>query len=364
MSARSPSRFPEVLGHETPIAWLRGALASGRLPHAMVFVGPDGIGKRTVAGLVAAALLCERPSDPPCGECNACRRLAHGAHPDLFTVGREPRKSADASAPDDIDGDDASDDDGAAETKRVITVKQIRALCEHAAFGPREGRARVFIVDPADRMNVNAQNALLKTLEEPPGRAVVILVTARAHLLLPTVRSRCLSVRFAAMHVTDLAARLPAVGVPEAEAAERAALAGGRPGLAIEIDLARVLRRRNDALVMLESLARGPRALAQLPTLSAAIVGEGGEAEVLDGLEVIEALLRDAALCACDGPADALLHADLAARIRPLGRALGGVRAADLIRGIERLRNRMRFHPNEKLLADTLLAAIAGGPIP
>src|SRR6185436_1297399 len=107
-----------------------------------------------------------------------------------FVVGREPRKkgeSASSAAPapaEDADDAEADSADESGELSRVISVKQIRALCEHAAFGPREGRARVFVIDPADRMNAAAQNALLKTLEEPPGSAVLILVTARAHLLL------------------------------------------------------------------------------------------------------------------------------------------------------------------------------------
>lgn len=368
----NPARFEEVLGLAAPVTWLRGAIASGRLPHAMVFVGPEGIGKNTVARLVAAALLCEEPTDPPCGACASCRRLAHGSHPDLFVIGREPRKRAASARPADdaVETDDADEDageeaeDSSGELSRVIAVKQIRRLCEHAAYSPREGRARIFILDPADRMNVAAQNAILKTLEEPPGRAVLILVTARAHLLLPTVRSRCLSVRFAAMHVGELAARLAARGISGTEAATRAALAGGRPGRAIELDLARVGRRRDEVLTMLEAAARGPRALAQLPELTAAIVGEGGEAELLEGLELLEALLRDAALCACDGPVEALLHADLSARIRPLGRTVGGGRASELIVGIERMRNRLRFNLNEKVVADCLVAAIAGGPVP
>ena len=359
---KAPSRFDEVIGHERPISLVRQMLASGRLPHALVFQGPEGVGKGIVAKLLAAALLCDAPEDRPCGRCDVCVRVAHASHPDLFVVGREARKGKPGD--DDSDEDDGASQGSSGETSRVIKVDQIRNLTAHAAFAPREGRSRVFVVDPADRMNVAAQNALLKTLEEPPGSSVLVLVTSRPHLLLPTVRSRCLAVRFAAMPVPALARRLQSLEFAPEDAMQRAALAGGRAGIALGLDLASVRARREEVLRVLERLSGGPRALADLAGMAGVLSGDGEEATLLEGLELVEALLRDAALAASGAPVETLVHADLEERTAGLGERLGRSRAAALVRSVERLRNDLRFNPNEKILADCLWAAVAGGPLP
>jgi DNA polymerase-3 subunit delta' len=279
-------------------------------------------------------------------------------------VGRESRKAKGQANESEAGADEPDPGDSGGEASRVIKVSQIRDLTIHAAYAPREGKWRVLSVDPADRMNASAQNALLKTLEEPPGRAVLILVTSRPHMLLPTVRSRCLSVRFAAMPVPDLAARLEALGFDRAEALMRAALAGGRAGAALRLKLAEVRDRREAVLATLEGLARDRGALAELGRANALLLGDGEESTLLEGLDLIEAILRDAALSASRAPASALVHADLAPRIEALGLRLGRSRAATLVRAVERLRADLRFNPNEKIMADCLWAAIAGGPVP
>jgi DNA polymerase-3 subunit delta' len=364
----------ELLGQAAALTLLERAVVSGRLPHAMLFHGPDGVGKRTAALRLAAALQCanreERGEKPACGRCDACLQIAHGNHPDLFLVERRPRKGAttaaateepDDEADDEADEVEASPAKGRAPLRNFIVVDQIREVTRHAGSSPRQGKVRVFVIDPADRMNAEAQNALLKTLEEPPGRSVLILVASRPHALLPTVRSRCFRVPFGAMPVDELAAALAKSGMPAAEARTRAALAAGRPGYAIQLDVAELTERREFVLRALETMAGGAAGLAELAPLAKELAGDDAS-DLARSLDWIEALLRDAAVAGIGGGAP--ISADLAPRLAKLGTILGPARASTLMLSAGRLREQLRLNLNRTLVAEAMLAAVAGGPEP
>ncbi|HEX6852855.1 MAG TPA: DNA polymerase III subunit delta' [Candidatus Polarisedimenticolaceae bacterium] len=359
----------ELLGQSAALTLLERAVLSGRLPHAMLFHGPEGVGKRTAALRLAAALQCanrEPHGDTPaCGRCDACLQVAHGNHPDLFLVDRRPRKGAAATEEPDDEGDDdevdASPAKGRAPLRNFIVVDQIREVTRHAGSSPRQGKVRVFVIDPADRMNTEAQNALLKTLEEPPGRSVLMLIASRPHALLPTVRSRCFRVPFGAMAVDGLAAALAASGMHAAEARTRAALAGGRPGYAKALDVAELTERREFVLGAIEKMAGGASGLAELAPLAKDLAGDDA-ADLAQSLDWIEALLRDAAVAAVGGGSP--ISADLAPRLAELGRNLGPARASTLMLSAGRLREQLRLNLNRTLVAEAMLAAIAGGPTP
>lgn len=355
---------PEVLGQEGARTLLARVLGSGRIPHALLFQGPEGTGKRLVAERFAAALLCESGATDACGSCGTCRKVAHGNHPDLFRIERLPKDEKHGAAfavPESLDTGDEESGGGSDELRPFIVIEQIRWLNEHSAYAPREGRRRIFIIDPADRMTAASQNALLKTLEEPAGASILILIAARPHTLLPTVRSRCLAVRFGPVSPAALARGLEARGSAPEDAMARAALSGGRPGLAIALDLAALRRRREEILSALESLAADPSGLARLPEMADAVAGDK-EDDLLERLEVVEGLLRDAARAAV--APEGLLHADLADRLEALGRRIAPSRAAELVAAVERLRGLLRIHVNRTLVAEALLSAVAGGPIP
>jgi DNA polymerase-3 subunit delta' len=357
--------FPEILGHERARNVLSRILASGRLPHAFLFHGPEGVGKGVVARLFANSLVCTQPGTDAtgCGSCPACRKAAHGNHPDVLVVTRLPKKDRRTDAELDDDEDDGEEVPAAkgGELRPFIVVQQIRELNHHATYAPREGRRRVFIVDPADRMHAESQNALLKTLEEPGSLTVIVLVASRPHVLLPTVRSRCFQVGFGAMAPEALALGLQARGMEPHEARARATLAGGRPGRALSLDLPALSARRDGLLTALEALAASPRSASELGDFADRIVGEG-EADLLEGLDLVMALLRDAARAVSGG--GAILHADLAPRIDKLGRALGAGRAAEIVALADRLRGDLRLNINKALLCETLLAGVAGAPLP
>lgn len=358
--------FRDILGHDRALALLRGALASGRLPHALLFHGPEGVGKATVARRLAMAFLCEAGggSGEGCGHCAVCLRVERGLHPGFLVVGRLPAKRSGKglAGPEPAEASEVAE--AGEETpalRKEILVDQIRDMSEHAAFAPREGRGRVFVVDAADRMNLAAQNALLKTLEEPAGRSVFVLVTARPRLLLPTIRSRCVAVAFAPLAVGELAESLARRGMPAEEARARAELAAGRPGLALRLDVGASLERREAAVRALDTLAGSREAAGRLPAFAADLAGSSEE-DFVERLEVAASLLRDAAR-ACLDPASAP-PAGGAQRLASIGRRIGPARAYEIVRSIERLRGELRFNLNRTLAAEALLAAVAGGPVP
>ncbi len=180
-----------IRGHDRVVDDLRRGLTQGRFPHALLFVGPEGIGKRSLARKLAQSLLCERSSEPaldPCEECPACLQVMAGTHPDVLEVARP-------------------------EDKHELPIRVIRDLCRDLSLKPMRGGRRVAIVDDADAINDEAANAFLKTLEEPPPGSVLILVGTSAEAQLDTIVSRCRVVRFEPLPESELAALLIEQGV-------------------------------------------------------------------------------------------------------------------------------------------------------
>jgi DNA polymerase-3 subunit delta' len=195
-------RFEEIRGQETAIATLRRAIRGEKVPHAYLFTGPAGVGKALAARALAMALNCEEAGDDGCGACLSCTKTARGIHPDLITVGLP-------------------------EKKKRIPIDAVRELERSLLIRPHEGRVKLAIIDPADALTDAAANALLKTLEEPRPGAYLVLVTARASALLPTVRSRCQLVRFRPLATGTVRELLSEGGHDGERAAVAAALSGG-----------------------------------------------------------------------------------------------------------------------------------------
>src|SRR5688572_8215528 len=223
------------VGHARVQALLRQAVIRGRVPQTMLFAGPEGVGKHTVALSLAQAINCPKSAEGiACGKCSACTRIAKGQFSDVVEVDN---------------GDIAS-----------ISIKSIRErVLDLVGYRPFEGQRRVFIIDPADALSVQAQDALLKTLEEPPPATVLILISAYPDSLRPTVLSRCRRVRFGVLTEAEVAQVLTSRhGMDAALARARAGLSGGSVAQALALDGGVLEDDREAAWDMLRTAAAAP----------------------------------------------------------------------------------------------------------
>jgi DNA polymerase-3 subunit delta' len=209
--------WPALVGHEVVWGRLTALLAAERLPHALLFSGPPGIGKARLARRLAGRLACTASgADRPCGECGGCRQVLAGTHPDLLAFAAPDRTRKESR-------------------KKEIGIEHARALKRFVHLHAVAAGRKMAIIDDADRLSIAAQNALLKTLEEPPGQALIVLVTASPGALLPTVRSRCQRVLCRPLGDAQVAEVLAAGGVDADEAAALVAVADGSPGRALAL---------------------------------------------------------------------------------------------------------------------------------
>jgi DNA polymerase-3 subunit delta' len=222
--------WSRILGHDGVIERLCESIERGRLSHAYLFVGPDGIGKELLARELAKALLCARNTREACDQCPSCQKTEHGNHPDVAFVRRAERTALSPQPP------LRSRRGGAGVRGRTqIVIGQVREeIQEPIAYKAFEGRYKIFVVADAEQMTEEAQNCLLKTLEEPPPRSLLVLLATRLEPFLDTVVSRCQIVRFRPL-ATALVERILIEGhaVETGLARVLARLSGGSPGRAL-----------------------------------------------------------------------------------------------------------------------------------
>src|SRR5215469_16169677 len=262
--------FSEFLGNERIVAALRGTLRASRVPHALLFTGPRGVGKFTLARMFAQAANCGRLQDDFCGQCATCKRISlladpqklieqglveRGENADAATVERVPlilqsHPDVWVLAPDPVRLKNPV-------VRPMLRIGQLRAVQRAAYFQPM-GRRRVFILDGVETMRWDVANVFLKILEEPPDSATLILTAPSPYALLPTIVSRCLQFHFAPLPQTAVEKILKErTGRKPADIKLAAQLAEGSPGRAIEMDVAGAAQSRKNALRILERAARG-----------------------------------------------------------------------------------------------------------
>lgn len=216
--------FRDVIGRKQVVEHLKNSIRLNRVSHAYIFHGEDGIGKNFIADIFAAALLCEQESDEPCGICKSCMQVSGGNHPDLLHVLHE---------------------------KATIGVDDIREqLGNDIGVKPYSSRYKIYIIDEAEKMTEAAQNALLKTIEEPPAYAVIILLTNNLNAFLPTILSRCVTLSMKTVPKELVKDYLMAhCQIPDYQAEIAAAFSGGNLGKAIlYASSEEFVNRRDDVL--------------------------------------------------------------------------------------------------------------------
>lgn len=367
--------FSEFLGNERIVTALRGALRAERVPHALLFTGPRGVGKFTLARMFAQAANCERVKDDFCGECATCQRIALLAEPQRLTEQglAERGESADAATVERVPLILQSHPDvwalvpdpvrlKAPVARPMLRIGQLRAVQRAAYFQPM-GRRRVFILDGADTMRWDVANVFLKILEEPPGSATLILTAPSPYSLVPTIISRCLQFHFAPLPQADVEKILQ--DKTERKPAERklaAQLAEGSPGLAIEMNLEQASHQRRNALRILERAARG-EGFAQLFAETAALVKDR-ESSFEEQIAVFYGLLSDLLELTAHVKNPTLRNAPLVKELTLLASLVNTAWVMRAISGFDELHAGARRNLNRQLGLDALAASLVTIPGP
>lgn len=327
--------WENILGQREPKRRLRRLLETDRLPHALLFSGPEGVGKRRTAEALAATLLCSSPAaGHPCGTCESCRAFSRGIHPDFFFVVPE----------------------AVGKGARSIRIEAMRALGSALARPPELAPRQVALIDDAQRMNEAAANSFLKTLEEPTGDVVFLLVTDMRAALLDTIVSRCLEIPFGPLALPELSEVLHRHGVEAEEAAALAALADGSAGRALALHAEGALRRREEAVSL---LARLP----QIPPLSLWAEGKKWGAlsreEAGEWLRSLRLTLRD--VLALYGGAAPRYNVGLEAPVAEIAARFSEARVFSMLADVKEAERRLlSSNVNIRLLVEALLLSLAG----
>jgi DNA polymerase III subunit delta' len=319
--------FSQILGHERQKDILRRAVDSGRLAHAYLFEGPEGIGKRLMALALVRAVFCQDGNG--CGNCSACRKVDHHNHPDLHIL--EP--------------------DGAS-----IKIEQIRGLQKELSYRPLEAPKKVCLIDGAEKLNPSAGNSLLKTLEEPTGDALLILITARPEGVLSTIRSRCQRLPFVRLPQEKLRqVLLERLGVDETQSHILTALSEGSFKKALGKDRDLYLDKRRTLLKSLTALSPG----SIIPLFELARQLSEQKEQLPEILEMFQAFYRDLLLFRHGRPEQELVNIDLLDKIR---RTAGRETVASLLRKLDAIvasRRQLERNVNRQLAMDVLLLHLA-----
>jgi DNA polymerase-3 subunit delta' len=362
--------FGDFLGNARIVSALRGMLSRGRVPSALLFTGPRGIGKYTLARMFAQAANCERLQDDFCGVCPTCLRIARLAHPGpLVEAGLGERgEGADAAAVERMPLILETHPDvwlivpdpvrlRTPVARPVIRVGQLRAVQRAAYFKP-QGRRRVFILDGADTMRWNDADLFLKILEEPPESATLILLATTPDALLPTIRSRCLQFHFAPVPAGDIEGFLK--DHSDRKPAQRtlaAQLSSGSPGAALALDLEESVRLRRSVLNLLDQAVSAEK-YGEIFAATAQLSKQ--EQESFENILVLFYSLLTDLLESSEGSKSSLLrNPDLRKEVEALGKKINWEWVLRATRGLDTLEGRMRRNIGRQLGLDSLVTSLS-----
>ncbi|MDD5541754.1 MAG: DNA polymerase III subunit delta' [Acidobacteriia bacterium] len=329
--------LPDFMGNEHIIQTLRRALSAGRLPHAMLFTGPEGVGKRTLALRISKALNCLKGGEEFCGECSSCRKIEAGSHPDVVWVTVE-------------------------EGKQFLQIDQIRRAREDVFFQPFEGRYRIFIFDAAERMRSDAANSILKMLEEPPPQTKLFLLTSNFHSLLPTIRSRCQIFSFSPLPLSIVRRALDTrteMSTPDRDLCAR--LAQGSIGRALSLDLELHRTLRAEVFEFLRG-ALTPRSAGTTLALAESMGKDKESFE--DRLNILYGLIHDVFYLLHRGDPAFLTNIDLLADLTKLSARVDEAWVDKTVATLDVIREGLRRSINRRMALEDLSFVMAEGALP
>ena len=324
--------FAAVVGHKDVIQHLKNASVYGRVSHAYLFSGEPGSGKKLLSSLFATLLECRKSSENPCFACESCRKAVNMNHPDIIYVHHEK--------PD------------------VITVDEIRSqVVSTVGIRPYESEYKIYIIDEAEKMNPQAQNALLKTIEEPPVYAVIMLLSSNPDALLETIRSRCVRLNLRAVSDEEVLQYLQTdMQLPDYEAEIVRAFAQGNIGRARDAASGSALREISARVVAL---------MKQLREMKTYEIGEivkemsENKKDIHSYLDMIELWFRDVLLYKATQDADSMVFRRELVEIRRESAESSYEGLDKILKAVERARTRLRANVNFDLTMELLFMTIA-----
>ncbi len=317
--------FSSIEGQDRAINYLKRSLGQARLGHALLFTGPEGVGKKATALALAQVLNCQdQQGQDACGVCSACKKIMDHHHPDIQVVAPEGQ---------------------------YIKIDQIREQVQHQVLlNPMEGRVKVYIIDAADSMTVEAANSLLKILEEPPSFVVLVLIATQPFLLLDTIRSRCQEVRFHPLPISLMATWVQQhLGLGKLEALALARLSGGRPAEAQRLAGTEAQSLRRLVIEQLrETFNSGRWAQATQALMET-------RSELPEALGMMLSWFRDVLLLSAGGPQELVVNVDYLDELNHWAQAAPQTRWAQDCQLILTAINQLKRNINLQLMLDVLL---------
>jgi DNA polymerase-3 subunit delta' len=320
--------FAEITGHERIVEVFRRSVRSGKTSHSYIFEGIPGCGRRKTALALIQALFCTTVDDDACGVCPSCRKIAGGNHGDIHFVQPLP-------------------------DKRDISVEQLRELQRELSLRPYEAPRKACIMEPAERMSVNAANSLLKTLEEPPGNALIILLTENANMLLPTIRSRCQLIRFSSLSPENVRLLLEKNGIAADVADLLAPLSEGSMQRAAELDNEALAVRRDKLFTQVGTLNIG-----KISTIfDTAEELSGNRDETLASLDLLLTFARDTVYL--NSGCSEIVNTAIRPSLEAFAARCTLERALQMLGDIMETRRAVQRNANNKLALDCLFMKMA-----
>lgn len=323
--------FKDVVGHKDIINYIRSAVTENKVSHAYILNGERGSGKKMLASLFATTLLCEKQGPDPCNECHSCRQAESGNHPDIIRVTHEK--------------------------PNTISVEDIRRqVNEDIQIRPYQGPYKIYIIAEADLMTVQAQNALLKTIEEPPAYAVIFLLTENAEALLPTITSRCVMLKL--RNIRDTLIRkylMETMHVPDYKADMCTAFAQGNMGRAIMLASSDHFNEiREEAVQLLKyinemDISEITRAIRKINTY---------KLEINDYLDIIMIWYRDVLLYKATKDMDKVVFKDQITYIQERAKKSSYEGIELILESLEKAKTRLRANVSFDLVMELLLLTI------